>query len=609
MTRSQAPPSANPSPVTHQPSPSITVELFGVPRLLEGARSISAAGATLADLAADLLRRQPAWRVACWMPRTGWPLDGYSFVVDEQFTRDRRHCRSARHVGAPGGERGRRLTLWPSTHRRCARATLARRAARERRGSGWTEPLPRRIFATSSAASGWPASSCSGSVPPGADPLGPRQSADLRHVTLCRHRHHDRQQARRRRPLAADRHDRRLALLVLPGAGAETHRPRRAGHHRRVRSWQRAGHRRWHGSPPARRPTCSDSSRVRRRTALRAELGTRVPRRRDRPGRRAGRALRRHRQRRPSGRAHRQRRRHGRQAAEGDCGPRQPPPHGRRSALAWPRWRAIWPRAAWARPPPSTARSAPSPISPSSTAWACCRRAISARSGHFAEAEAISGETLRLEHHTGQHACAACTVGCEHHYRTRDGGPETSARLEYETLFALGSLVRRERPERRPARRRALRRARDGRHLGRRHDRLGDGVPANAASIWACRGTDLPGWGDGAALLRTLRQIGVAGGAGRSAGRRFARGGGRASARAATRGPCMSKGSSCPATIRASCKTLALGLAVADARRLPQPLLRLRGRSLRPSRSGGRRPGARRGQPRRPRIRRRCSTP
>ena len=60
--------------------------------------------------------------------------------------------------------------------------------------------------------------------------------------------------------------------------------------------------------------------------------------------------------------------------------------------------------------------------------------------GHFDEAEAISGETLRLEHHTGQHACAACTVGCEHHYRTRDGGPETSARLEYETLFALGSL-------------------------------------------------------------------------------------------------------------------------------------------------------------------------
>src|SRR5829696_3623468 len=60
--------------------------------------------------------------------------------------------------------------------------------------------------------------------------------------------------------------------------------------------------------------------------------------------------------------------------------------------------------------------------------------------GHFDKAEAISGETLRLEHHTGQHACAACTVGCEHHYRTLDGGPETSARLEYETLFALGSL-------------------------------------------------------------------------------------------------------------------------------------------------------------------------
>src|SRR5215212_2977781 len=91
MTRSRPP-----SPITHHPSPShpdtpllsITVELFGVPRLLMGARALTANGATLADLAADLVQRSPvlAGRVldAC----TGWPLDGYSFVVDEQFTRD-----------------------------------------------------------------------------------------------------------------------------------------------------------------------------------------------------------------------------------------------------------------------------------------------------------------------------------------------------------------------------------------------------------------------------------------------------------------------------------------------------------------------------------------
>ena len=88
--------SRSPSPITHHPSPchpaapppSVTVELFGVPRLLIGARSLIANGATLADLAADLVQRSPvlAGRVldAC----TGWPLDGYSFVVDEQFTRD-----------------------------------------------------------------------------------------------------------------------------------------------------------------------------------------------------------------------------------------------------------------------------------------------------------------------------------------------------------------------------------------------------------------------------------------------------------------------------------------------------------------------------------------
>jgi molybdopterin converting factor small subunit len=90
MTRSHHPPSSNPSP--YDPitlSPSIRVELFGVPRLLMGARSLTANGATLADLAADLVRRSPALAGRVLDSCTGWPLDGYSFVVDEQFTRDR----------------------------------------------------------------------------------------------------------------------------------------------------------------------------------------------------------------------------------------------------------------------------------------------------------------------------------------------------------------------------------------------------------------------------------------------------------------------------------------------------------------------------------------
>jgi aldehyde:ferredoxin oxidoreductase len=129
------------------------------------------------------------------------------------------------------------------------------------------------------------------------------------------------------------------------------------------------------------------------------------------------------------------------------------------------------------------------------------------QTGRFAEADALAGETLRLEHHTSQHACAACTVGCEHHYRTRDAGPETSARLEYETLFALGSLCGVSDPN-------VVLRA------AALCDDLGiDAISAGGTVAWAMecreRGVDLgvpaeevPPWGDGAALLRALDQIG-----------------------------------------------------------------------------------------------------
>jgi molybdopterin converting factor small subunit len=84
----------HPSAATAAPpalTPTIPVELFGVPRLVAGARAIDAAGSTLAELAADLLHRQPTLAARVLDPHTGWPLDGYSFVVDEQFTRDRTH--------------------------------------------------------------------------------------------------------------------------------------------------------------------------------------------------------------------------------------------------------------------------------------------------------------------------------------------------------------------------------------------------------------------------------------------------------------------------------------------------------------------------------------
>src|SRR5207245_3579476 len=57
--------------------------------------------------------------------------------------------------------------------------------------------------------------------------------------------------------------------------------------------------------------------------------------------------------------------------------------------------------------------------------------------GSFAEAEAISGESLNDARRVARRSCAACTIGCEHIYSTPDG---SEVRLEYESLFALGSL-------------------------------------------------------------------------------------------------------------------------------------------------------------------------
>ena len=182
-------------------------------------------------------------------------------------------------------------------------------------------------------------------------------------------------------------------------------------------------------------------------------------------------------------------------------------------------------------------------------------------SGRFAGAEAIAGETLRLAHHTDRHACAACTVGCEHHYRTRDDGPETSARLEYETLFALGSLCGVSDPN-------VVLRA------AALCDDLGiDAISAGGTIAWAMecgeRGIDLgvpaadvPRWGDGAALLRVLGQIGEREGLGDL----LAEGSRAAAARVGqgSAGWAMHvKGLELPGYDPRRLKTLALGLAVA----------------------------------------------
>jgi aldehyde:ferredoxin oxidoreductase len=59
------------------------------------------------------------------------------------------------------------------------------------------------------------------------------------------------------------------------------------------------------------------------------------------------------------------------------------------------------------------------------------------QSGTFEGAADISPEQLRTTHSRTRASCVACTIGCEHIY---SNGDETGVRLEYESLFALGSL-------------------------------------------------------------------------------------------------------------------------------------------------------------------------
>lgn len=59
------------------------------------------------------------------------------------------------------------------------------------------------------------------------------------------------------------------------------------------------------------------------------------------------------------------------------------------------------------------------------------------RSGSFEGAEELGGAALQASRVVREH-CAACTIGCEHVFRTRAG---KRVRVEYEGLFALGSLL------------------------------------------------------------------------------------------------------------------------------------------------------------------------
>ena len=122
--------------------------------------------------------------------------------------------------------------------------------------------------------------------------------------------------------------------------------------------------------------------------------------------------------------------------------------------------------------------------------------------------DALHGEALHSTHRTDKNACAACTIGCEHHYALRgaDGDEARTVRLEYESLYALGPLCGIDDPD-------------IVLHSSRLCDDLTlDSISTGATIAWAmeCRqqGVDLgypseqvPAFGDGAALLRTIERI------------------------------------------------------------------------------------------------------
>ena len=59
----------------------------------------------------------------------------------------------------------------------------------------------------------------------------------------------------------------------------------------------------------------------------------------------------------------------------------------------------------------------------------------------FESAADIGGEHFKTDHLVRTAHCANCTIGCEQVMTTRDGGAKVEGRMEYESAFALGSLL------------------------------------------------------------------------------------------------------------------------------------------------------------------------
>ncbi|NIL96227.1 MAG: aldehyde:ferredoxin oxidoreductase, partial [Planctomycetales bacterium] len=127
--------------------------------------------------------------------------------------------------------------------------------------------------------------------------------------------------------------------------------------------------------------------------------------------------------------------------------------------------------------------------------------------GRFEGVERLSPEQMRVSREKMQASCVACTIGCEHIYGVRASDVEPvgkGVRVEYENLFALGPLCGVQDPDTVLA-------------ASQRCDQLGiDTISAGATIAFAMecvqRGLLEEAWlrfGDGAALLRAVNQIGA----------------------------------------------------------------------------------------------------
>jgi aldehyde:ferredoxin oxidoreductase len=127
----------------------------------------------------------------------------------------------------------------------------------------------------------------------------------------------------------------------------------------------------------------------------------------------------------------------------------------------------------------------------------------------FADAPALAAEELAELRGTARNSCASCTIGCEHIYQLSEGRGGRTMRVEYENVFALGPMCGVSDPD-------------DVLEASARCDDLGiDTISAGGTIAWAMecaeRGLIDAPWlrfGDGAALLRALDEIGSGNGLG-----------------------------------------------------------------------------------------------